>query len=346
MPKDYQYAYASYLFKIRPKFNLINSSSLVAFLNSKYGRFEIEKFSMVSNQVNFSPAKFKEMRIPNFGYTLNQQIEKLYYNAFEFLIKSQQLYNDAKVYLEAKIGIKNFKTSTERINIKTFKRSFLKIGRIDSEYYLPKYEDYHNLLSNYTNGCNYLIKVCHLKDDNYIPKSNSEYKYIELANIGEAGEITGCSIAKGKKLPSRARRKVNTGDVIISSIEGSLESCAIVTSEYDNALCSTGFYVINSNCINSETLLVLFKSPFMQNILKQACSGTILTAINKTEFQNIPIPIIEADIQKQISDLVKESFQLKKQAEQLLETAKRSVEIAIEQDEEVGINFINSNLTF
>jgi len=85
VPQDYEFAYASYLFKIRPKRNLINSSTLVAFLNSMYGRMEIEKYSMASNQVNFSPAKFRQLRIPNFKAILNKQIEEITYKSFNLL---------------------------------------------------------------------------------------------------------------------------------------------------------------------------------------------------------------------------------------------------------------------
>jgi restriction endonuclease S subunit len=97
-----------------------------------------------------------------------------------------------------------------------------------------------------------------------------------------------------------------------------LESCALVTDEYNNALCSTGFYVINSKKINSETLLVLFKSEPIQNILKQSCSGTILTAINKNEFQKIPVPLIDKAIQELIKTKLTESFQLKKQSNTII----------------------------
>jgi len=109
------------------------------------------------------------------------------------------------------------------------------------------------------------------------------------------------------------------------------------------ALCSTGFYVINSDKINSETLLILFKSPLLQNLLKQGCSGTILTAINKTEFQNIPVPIIEGGAQTKIATLVKESFSLKAESERLLDVAKRAVEIAIEQDENAALDWLFRN---
>ena len=47
-------------------------------------------------------------------------------------------------------------------------------------------------------------------------------------------------------------------------------------------------------------------------------------------------------MQEQIAALVDESFSLKKQSEQLLEKAKRAVEIAIEQNEQIALDFIKS----
>lgn len=342
VPIDYEFAYASYLFKVRPKRELINSATLVAFLNSKYGRNEINKFSMVSNQANFSPAKFREIKIPDIGGELNRNIEITTYEAFKILQSSDDLYSHAENLLLQSIGLKNFHPTKEFVNVKSFKDSFVASGRLDAEYYQPKYEDYLELIYNYSQGAEYLENIVRLKDKNFIPKENINYKYIELADIGKSGEITGCTFARGDELPSRARRKVNTDDVIISSIEGSLESCALVNEEYDNSLCSTGFYVINSDKINAETLLVLFKSELMQNILKQHCSGTILTAINKNEFLNIPLPLFTKPIQDTIKDKIQESMKLRKQSEQLLETAKRAVEIAIGQDEEKGLEYIET----
>ncbi|WP_190317909.1 MULTISPECIES: hypothetical protein [unclassified Campylobacter] len=43
------------------------------------------------------------------------------------------------------------------------------------------------------------------------------------------GEIDEPKMTLGKDLPSRARRIVKSGDLIISSIEGSLSKCAIIT---------------------------------------------------------------------------------------------------------------------
>ena len=145
-------------------------------------------------------------------------------------------------------------------------------------------------------------------------------------------------------MPTRARRKVSKGDVIVSSIEGSLSSNALITDEYDGSLCSTGFYVINSDEINSETLLVLLKSQIGQLQLKKGCSGTILTAINKPELENIVLPKIDAPIQHQIQQKITESFNLRKRSKHLLEFAKRAVEIAIEENEEKAEKWLKEEM--
>ena len=119
-----------------------------------------------------------------------------------------------------------------------------------------------------------------------------------------------------------------------------MSSVALIDAEYDHALCSTGFHVINSKEINAETLLVLLKSAVGQLQLKKGCSGTILTAINKDELSSLVLPIIPDNEQTQIQQKVAESFNLRKRSKHLLECAKRAVEIAIERDEQTAIDWL------
>ena len=111
----------------------------------------------------------------------------------------------------------------------------------------------------------------------------------------------------------------------------------MVDENYDEALCSTGFYVVDSEKINSETLLVLFKSAPIQLLMKQRCSGTILTAISKDEFLNMPLPLVDDETQGQIQVKVQESFRLRKEAKSLLDRAIKAVEMAIETDESTAL---------
>lgn len=336
--KKQDFVFASYLVRFIPDEKIILPEYLVTYLNSKYGIKDIRRRARQSiNQTNVNPEEVKELFIPLLSEGLQNIIKKSFDEAFDKNVSSQNLYIKAEDLLLEELGLRDFQPSEQGINIKSLKDSFLSTGRLDAEYYQPKYDDYLELIQNYSQGSKPLKKVCNLRDENFEPLSDEVYNYIELSNIGKSGDITGATEDIGSQLPSRARRIVNTDDVIISSIEGSLSSCALVTEDYDNALCSTGFYVINSREINSETLLVLFKSEPMQNILKQGCSGTILTAINKLEFQNIPVPLIEKETQNAIQSLIQQSFTLKAKSEQLLETAKTLVEMAIEQGEEKAL---------
>ena len=322
---------------LRPKTGKIDSNYLAIYLKSKFGQSQVQRLRRGSGQTGFILEDFEQLFVALPSDKLVDKVNELVTNSYDSLNQSNKTYQQAEELLLEELGLRDFQPSEQGINIKSLKDSFLSTGRLDAEYYQPKYDDYLELIQNYSQGSKPLKKVCNLRDENFEPLSDEVYNYIELSNIGKSGDITGATEDIGSQLPSRARRIVNTDDVIISSIEGSLSSCALVTEDYDNALCSTGFYVINSREINSETLLVLFKSEPMQNILKQGCSGTILTAINKQEFQNIPVPLIEKEVQKTIQSLIQQSFAFKAQSEQLLEDAKKLVEMAIEQGEEKAL---------
>ena len=314
---------------IRPK-NNISSEYLATYLRCKYGQQQIQKFRRGSGQTGIILEDFDQLLVPDLSNNIKEQISSFVKQSYAYSLKSRQLYSEAESYLLECLGMTDFAANPDAYNVKTLKESFLDTGRFDAEYYLPKYEDYCRLVQSYSNGYELLGDACNIKDANYTPETGVRYKYIELANIGKSGEIIGCDIQNGENLPTRARRMVHQGDVIVSSIEGSLESCALVTEDYEGALCSTGFYVLQSSKMNSETLLTLFKSLPIQQLMKKGCSGTILTAISKPELEKLPIPIIRQEVQDEIAQHVRKSFALRKEAMKLLENAKLTVEQVIE----------------
>lgn len=338
------FVFASYLVRFVPDRTKILPEYLASFLSSKYGIWDIRRRARQSiNQANVNPEEVKAIEIPLLTMDFQDCLSKNFDAAYDGLIAGENLYRKAENLLLSTLGMTNFSPRTKTINIQSFKNSFAKTKRLDSEYYQPKYEDLTNVAIRHSNGWQPLATVCVVREENFSPLDDIFYKYIELANIDKSGGISGFTEALGNELPTRARRRVTGGDVLVSSIEGSLESCALVPEELAGSLCSTGFYVVRSDVINSETLLILFKSPLIQGLLKKGCSGTILTAINNTEFFKIPLPIIEDQTQKKIAAAVQDSFTLKAESERLLEVAKRAVEIAIEQDEIAAITYIEEN---
>lgn len=339
--EDTDCAFASYVFKIRPN-SRISPQVLVVYLNSKYGRSEIKRHQMISIQTNFSPERFKKCHVPYLSPDFQTKINGLVDKAYSSVKRAKELYVESEKILGSELKLDGFIPSNKKISVRNMADSFQSSNRIDAEYYQEIYDDYAGLISGYHYGTKSISKALQINDKNYVPQNNAMYRYIELANVGAYGEINGYIEDLGSNLPSRARRLIKKGDVIISSIEGSLQSCALITDEYDNTICSTGFHVIKSKDINSETLLVLFKSKAIQSLLKKGCSGTILTAISKTELGKIGLPIIHGKVQKKISSLIIESFKLRNESKTLLEKAKQAVEIAVSEGEKKAIKFLST----
>lgn len=314
---------------IRPDKNEILPEYLGVYLMSKFGQQQIQKFRRGTGQTGLILEDFDQLLIPKISIDLQEKISGIVNNSYESYIKSQSLYDSAEQYLLECLGLTNFSIDPDASNVKSFKDSFLTSGRFDAEYYLPKYEDYSSLIWQYDGGADTIDNICKSNDQNFNPETYKEYRYIELANVGGHGEITGCSTMLGAELPSRARRIVHTGDVVISSLEGSIDSCALIPQEYDCALCSTGFYVMKSDKLNPETLLTLFKSLPIQQLMIRGCSGAIMPSISRAELGIIPLPIIHQEVQEKIAKHIQKSFALRRQAKNMLDEAKLTVENAI-----------------
>ncbi|EAH7776207.1 restriction endonuclease subunit S [Campylobacter coli] len=321
----------------------INPYFLSTFLNSKFGKLQSDKKITGVTRPALDYQSIKKFLIPIFPMEFQLEIQNLVKDSHKALEESKELYKKAEETLYLELGLDpknplqslldsktNIPTNSLNISIRTLKESFLKTGRLDSEYYQSKYEDIEKFIKSYPNGYDSFSNIINNKDTNFTPKNNENYSYIELANIGNNGNISEPISDLGKNLPTRARRIVSKGDVIISSIEGSLSSCALITQEFDKHLVSTGFFVLNSKLLNGETLLVMFKSQIFQEYLKKFPSGTILCAINKEELSKILIPKIDPTTQEKIAKYIQESFNLRKKSKQLLDNAKNKVEEQIQ----------------
>jgi len=342
VPKNYEFAYASYLFKIRPKRSLINSSTLVTYLNSKYGRIEIEKYSMASNQVNFSPAKFRQLRIPRFSSDFNSKIEGNTYDAFNLLTLSKQKYANAEQLLLQELGLDNFKPTTQNINTLSFSQSFGSSGRLDAEYYQPKYEQIEERLTVFEQmRIDDLFKVL----SNSSPKKyiDSGIKVIKTKNV----RIPTPVIDSIRDFTEITENPLQANDLLFASMGvGSLGRVSILL-DIEQELTTDGTIKIlrtkeQHKGLNHEipTMLFLTSHIGQEIIYKHVIGSTGIISIRKPDVMKILIPIASAGIREKLSALVVESIRLKKQSQQLLQVAKQAVEIAIEQSEAAAMAFI------
>ncbi len=302
------------------------------FLNSKYGRFQAFRESTGNVQLNLFIEKIEELLIPEIKNA--EQIGKTTKQATILLEDSRNLFSQAENLLLEELGLTNFKAKYELSYTANLSKTFA-VHRADAEYFQPAYEEVIKCILDYQNGHSWLLNYVKSIKPDFDPMRHPHktFSYVELADIDPSiGVVNSVSEIKGEEAPSRARRVLRKNDIIVSSVEGSLEKVALVGQAYEGALASTGFFQFRYIKILPEVLLVLSKSIVLQAQLKKQCAGTILTAVPKASLKRITIPIMPDKIQKEIALLVRQSHEARRKAKELLEEAKRKVEEAIESE--------------
>lgn len=305
---------------------------LLAYLNSTLGLDWMMRHKTGMIQQGVSIAQLRTMMIPRLSPEFQNLIMETVRKAHACNLQAESDFRNAERLLACDNPVLGMGMGTgddSGISILPFSGSFMKTGRLDAEYYQPKYE----LIGSSDDFVGTVGTLCDVHDDAYTPEKNREYRYIELADVGKSGEISNAETLRGSNLPGRARRLVKSGYVIIPSVEKSVGNCAIVTDAYDNAVCSTGFHIVSSKNYNSATLLMLFKSSLLQNLLHRGCSGTILTSITEEDLLNVPLPRVSSGTQKKIAQYVFDAYDLRAKSRNLLTSAVEAVEMAVRKNE-------------
>ena len=329
--QDYSFAFASYLFRIRPN-KFINPETLTVFLNSKSGRREIEKYAMKGNQSNFSPAKFREIKIPHFSTVLQDEIEALVSSSFEKLQKSKKAYQTAQNLLLEHLGLKGFNPPVQAVNIKSFADSFGTSGRLDAEFYQEKYESYLKKIQAFNNG------FVQIQQEYSQVKSKSKfdlpaYQYIEIGDVNVSDGSYSFNEVATEDLPANAKIMVKEGDILISTVRPKRGAITVIEHDRDDLIVSGAFTILRrkvKSYFNNEFLKVLLRTEIYKDWLLQFNVGTSYPVIKDEDILNLVIPNVEEAIQTQIADLVRQSDRLRQESQALLEEAKRKVEQAIE----------------
>lgn len=305
---------------------------LAAYLNSKFGKLQLKRAQMPSGQGKLELTDIKKMLIVVADSGLQRYVEELYLRAEDEIQKSSDLYSQAEDLLLKELGLRDFKPKYELSYTASLSKA-IGVHRVDAEYFQPAYDRVTEKMISYKNGYTSLLSATEPMRPDFDPNKypDNSFRYVELADIDTSiGIIRSASEIKGEEAPSRARRILKRGDVIVSSIEGSLEKVALVDEEYVGSLASTGFFQFRMRGTHPEVFLVLAKSVILQAQLKRECAGTILTAIPNESLKRIMIPILPPEIQQRIAELVRQSHEARKKAKELLEKAKSKVENLIE----------------
>jgi type I restriction enzyme S subunit len=135
--------------------------------------------------------------------------------------------------------------------------------------------------------------LCTCNDEVLSDSVNPDYE-IEYVDIGSVSAVEGVTKTENMTFansPSRARRIVRDGDVIISTVRTYLEAIAPVDNPPENLIVSTGFAVIRPNQFLQKgyAAYCLRANGFIKEVVARSV-GISYPAINASDLVNIKTP--------------------------------------------------------
>ena len=317
----------------------INPYYLTTFFNTDIGYKLLIRGKRGAIQEGLNLPDLQEIRIPIVSNNFQLNIESLVKEAHKNQLKSKALYQEAENILLEELNLLNFEPTQENISIKSFAESFLATGRLDSEYYQPKYDEIVNKIKS--KKYDKLKNIVDIKKS-IEPGSKAYQKegieFIRVSNLTKF-EITKSDIYLSHKIfDKQLQPKQNT---VLLSKDGTVGIAYVVKNE-TNIITSGAILhlTIKSKEVLPEYLALVLNSLMVKLQAERDAGGSIIKHWRVSEIEKILIPIIDIDIQKKIETKIKTSFQLKTESKNLLALAKRAVEVAIEEGEERALEVI------
>lgn len=135
--------------------------------------------------------------------------------------------------------------------------------------------------------------------------------YVDISSIDVVtGIIINPQELMGREAPSRARKVIHEGDIIISTCRPTRGAVAVVPKELDNQICSTGFCVIRAKKgVSNKYLHFILRSDLVKEQFRKFSTGSSYPAILEDDVRKTVIPLPNSAMQIEIANKVHEETQ-------------------------------------
>lgn len=333
----------------RPK-NIV-SEFLAIYLNSKFGQSQVERYTRGAVQMGLILEDMDQLVIPKLSSEFENIISSVVKTSNYFLNNATIKYKDAEELLLSELNLKGWQPTEENIAEKSFSSSFLASGRLDSDYYLPKYEQAEAAIQS----CGYPVS----KLGTLIEPIQNGFDFREFTDEGTPYIRVG-DIKQGRiDIEGAAKVPITQADVdkpiglqlgdILFTRKGSFGNSAVITKQEVHSIISSEIMLLRLKANIRQDILpdyisLFFNSKFGYLQIERRVHGIANYSISQADMANISIPIIPLSQQEEIVHKINSSFELKFKSKLILEIAETGVEKAIETDEAEATAWMNQQL--
>lgn len=332
---------------VRP--DTIDSGYLNAFILSKYGKKIIERGETGgTGQSTLTSSYLMNIDIPRLK--IEKEIGDLIVQSEKISKKASQKYDEAENLLLCALGLNDFRSNEVALNVKSFKDSFAKTGRLDAEYFQPKYEEIiGKIKSNQWDLLGNIVNISKSIEPGSATYDELEglpfYRVSDYNKFGlniPAKNLKISYVENNIKLIKSIKPKKGT---ILFSKDGSVGTAYLLTEDLHGVTSGATLQlkIKTKSVIKAEYLTLALNSKLVKMQAERDAGGSTILHWRLDEIENVVVPIVDLDIQEKIANLIRESFILKVKSDNLLEVAKCAVEIGIEENEKLAVSYLMHN---
>lgn len=148
------------------------------------------------------------------------------------------------------------------------------------------------------------LKFASTINDEALPESTPPdlgISYVDIGDVTSEGQITGATEYRFEQAPSRARRKVRDGDVIVSTVRTYLRAIAPVHDPESNLIVSTGFAVVRPTILDTSFAAYALRAQNFVDLVVAASTGVSYPAINASTLGELPVLVPPLATQRAIA---------------------------------------------
>ena len=259
--------------------------------------------------------------------------------------EAQQRNTQAERILLSELGLTDWRPKSQLTFVKNFS-DMQRAGRIDSDYFQPRYESIVNAIRKYPGGSATLGDLVTFKRGVEVAKLQPLEAGIPLVRVGDLSpyEITEEKYISEEDYADMQKYQPQKGDILLSK-DGTPGIAYYLHSSPKRMIPSRGILILKSDTdtIGNESLTLILNSILTQEQVHRDVAGS--SSIPRWRSDQVAatrIPLLSREKQVEIEQRRSKAFQLRHRSKKLLENAKKAVEIAIEQDERTASNWLES----
>lgn len=277
--------------------------------------------------------------VPEFGMSFNSKIHDFVENALRLRSEIVGKQEEANFQLISALGLADL-LIPEPLTYSTRSSDTIAARRLDAQYFMPVKKQVKQALATLA-GEPLADRVKSVREL-WVPDRAPPTMRVRNYDVTDAL----VPLLDAEKEPSYAaeigsmKKVLRDGDVAVSRLRAYLKEIAVVRTGDDiPSVGSSEFIVLRPNGpdISPETLMVFLRSAPVQTILKWCQDGSQHPRFSEGDLLSIPLPDAVANVSTKVTLLVQEGFTARDRARRLLDSAKRAVEIAIEDSEAAAL---------